>query len=80
MKTPTHSIVINLDGSYSVALMTGATGEDVNTTWGTFSTYLDACHSAHRDAEERSGADAVFGININKRAVALQRLLEETGS
>ncbi len=64
MKTPTHSIVINRNGTYDVALMTGQNGTEVNTTFGPYDTYQAACDAAQRDAMERSDSPAIFGAAI----------------
>ena len=64
MPNPTHSIVSNQDGSYSVALISADGG--IATTFGPYSTYQAACDGAHRDSQERSGNAAVFGSPIRK--------------
>lgn len=81
MNTPTHAIVHNQNGSYSVALMTGLNGTEINDTWGEFTTYVEACESAQGDAQERSDKPAVFGENIREsdliKTVTTQDLIDE---
>jgi len=78
MTTSTHSIITNRDGTYSVALL-HADGS-VATTWGTFPTYVDACHSAQSDSRERHNHAVVWGGTIREvDAMTRQELLSKSG-